>query len=337
MTQRERWLLCVLFGLGLVVSAPQQAAAQTGEGKKAAAQALFDEGQALKKEQQFEQACEKFAASQKLDPAIGTQLNLADCYERIGRTASAWIHYKEVVSRARRSGSKARQKIAQERVTALDPQLTRMLVEVDDPAEGIVIERNGAVIPQEMWGAAVPVDPAGYEVRATAPGRQAWSTTVEVDEEGATVTVEVPALEDAPADPGEPGGPEPADEPADDGSAQTTAGIVVGALGLVGVGVGIAFAAVAHSTYDDSLAHCPTDETQCTAEGVELREDAQSAQTVYVASFAVGGAAVITGLVLLLTAPSGEPGGEGGADTAGVWVLPSLGSQGGGLHVGARW
>ena len=57
---------------------------------RAAAEATFRQATALMDEERFAEACEKFAASQDLDPGLGTLLHLADCYDRAGRTASAW-------------------------------------------------------------------------------------------------------------------------------------------------------------------------------------------------------------------------------------------------------
>ena len=51
---------------------------------------LFEEGRELAKDGKFEQACDKFEKSLELDPAIGTQLNYADCQEQLHHNAQAW-------------------------------------------------------------------------------------------------------------------------------------------------------------------------------------------------------------------------------------------------------
>src|SRR5687768_5789067 len=62
----------------------------------AAAEALYRAGRDAAKKGDWEKACAQFAESQRLDPAPGTLLNLADCEERRGLIASAWTHYTEV-------------------------------------------------------------------------------------------------------------------------------------------------------------------------------------------------------------------------------------------------
>jgi tetratricopeptide (TPR) repeat protein len=81
---------------------PRLARADASLADKAAAQTLFDEGRKLMAKGMFADACPKLAESQKLDPGVGTQFNLSDCYEKMGQTASAWAGFLEAAS-ARKS------------------------------------------------------------------------------------------------------------------------------------------------------------------------------------------------------------------------------------------
>src|SRR5512139_1741852 len=80
---RGKWVVAAAFAL-LANLAASAARAQASD--KAAAEALFDEGRKLMAEGKYAAACAKLEASQKLDAGVGTQLNLADCYEKSGKT-----------------------------------------------------------------------------------------------------------------------------------------------------------------------------------------------------------------------------------------------------------
>src|SRR6185436_9458711 len=76
---------------GILTLAATPASAEThAAAESAAAEALFQQAAALMQDGKYREACEKFEGSQELEPALGTQLRLADCYDRAGRTASAW-------------------------------------------------------------------------------------------------------------------------------------------------------------------------------------------------------------------------------------------------------
>jgi hypothetical protein len=45
---------------------------------------------------------------------------------------------------------------------------------------------------------AVPVDPGTIKIEAVAAKKQGWSASIEIAQAGKTVTVTVPALDDAP-------------------------------------------------------------------------------------------------------------------------------------------
>ena len=56
----------------------------------AVAQGLYDNAKVLMEQGKYGDACPKLEESLRLDPGLGTQYHLADCYEHLGRTASAW-------------------------------------------------------------------------------------------------------------------------------------------------------------------------------------------------------------------------------------------------------
>jgi hypothetical protein len=158
------------------------------------ARLLFIEGRRLAGAGDYAGACLKFEGSYKLDPGIGTNFNLADCEEHLGRTATAWMRFLAVASATRAAGQLEREQVARARAAALEPRLSRIIVLVPTPPPGTVIQQDGEIVPATMWGVATPIDPGGHTIEAAAPGRQKWSSRVEVPSAPETVSVVVPAL-----------------------------------------------------------------------------------------------------------------------------------------------
>src|SRR3954451_13696444 len=81
-----------------LVSVALPARAEPSATERATAEALFEQGTELMGRNQLASACEKFEASEQLDAALGTMLRLADCQDRVGKTASAWAMFREAAS-----------------------------------------------------------------------------------------------------------------------------------------------------------------------------------------------------------------------------------------------
>lgn len=192
--------LAFSIAVALLVVTSSGALAQSGD-DKAAAEVAFQDGRRLMTEGRYAEACPKFLASQRLDPGVGTLLNLGDCYEKNGQTASAWAQFIEAASEAHRLGDARREAAARGRAAALEGDLTRLTIAVSAAAAataGLQIKRDGTLVDRALWGSPTPVDPGDCFLEATAPGRKKWGATVRIPVGGAPVTVEVPALESDP-------------------------------------------------------------------------------------------------------------------------------------------
>ena len=102
--------------------------AHAGSSDQVTAEALFSEGRRLMTAGKLDEACPKFAESQRLDPAPGTLLNLAACYERAGKTASAWNAFREAEVAAGRAGQKDRAAFAKKQWTRLETKLSLVTI-----------------------------------------------------------------------------------------------------------------------------------------------------------------------------------------------------------------
>src|SRR5262245_30897133 len=133
--------------VALTVGASRPAGAEATASEKATAQALFDEGRKLASSGRFAEACPKLEESLRLDPGIGTRFHLANCYERAGRTASAWTTFLEVAAAAKEAKQPEREKVARDRASALEPKLSRLtIVAGGKGAEALEIRRDGVTV-----------------------------------------------------------------------------------------------------------------------------------------------------------------------------------------------
>lgn len=319
------------FGAAILVAAALGTIAVRASAQQrdpAAAQALFDEARTLMKSKRFEEACPKLAESQRLDPGIGTQFRLADCYELEGKLASAWAGFLDVASQAAASGQTDREKAARTRAARLAPRLPKLTIVVPQASRvsGLEIERDGADVGEAQWGTAVPVDPGEHQLVVRAPGKRDFTGSVSA-REGAPATFDVPPLENAPgaapvavapvAAVPPPSVPPPAPvtspapppaPPAEKGSSGPGVLVIgLGALGVVGLAVGTTFGIMASSKYDDSKQHCrATDENLCDQQGVDLRDQAFTFGNVATASFIVGGVALASAATLWIVNSNSE-------------------------------
>jgi hypothetical protein len=274
-----------------------------------AAASLFDEGVALLNKGKLAEACPKLQRSQELAPNGGTLLTLAECYEKNGQFASAWVAYKEAADRAVTAHKADAEKLALEGARKLEPKISKLTVQVSQRSEvdGLVIKRDGKAVVQAEWNTPVPLDPGLHTFSASAPGRKTWSARVAIGNAASQKSIEVPLLELAVGDQSGDFGVMPSSPAADDnrstGKGQRVVGLVVAGLGVVGLGVGTAFGLQAKSKNDDAASHCVAD-TRCDATGIQLDKDARTAATISTISFIAGGALAATGLVVFFTAPS---------------------------------
>jgi tetratricopeptide (TPR) repeat protein len=328
-----KWVRSLIVALVLSCHAHAQSAED-----KAAAEALFDEGKRLLEAGQVEAACKKLEDSDRLDPAAGTQLNLAQCYERAGRTASAWSTYRRAAATAKARGQKEREDLARQRASDLEPKLSRLTLVVPEQARapGLELLKNGSPVEPAVWNQAVPVDPGTLTIEARAPGKQRWTTQVALDRPGMQQSVQVPPLLDDPAAAGEGGealpapiAPPPTPSETSAGSAQRTWGWVVTGIGVVGLAAGGALAYQARTKNEDSKDHClPDDSNRCSQKGVDLRDEARRYGDFATIAGGAGFALLVTGIVLVATAPS-----ERSPTYAGVRAERA----GGSLVVGGSW
>jgi hypothetical protein len=268
----------------------------------AVARSLFFEARKLMGEGRWADACPKLEESEHIDPGIGTEFNLADCYEHTGRLASAWALFEQVAATARQTNQTAHAALAQQRGEAVAPRVPVLVVEVPagSRAEGLEITRDGAPVPAAVLSTPVRVDVGEHVVVAHAPNRVPWTVTVQLGEGGST-TVRIPDLEAAtPSSP-----PPDVPAPARGLSGRKTVGLALGAVGLGAVVAGTVFGAVSWSAHGDAKQWCDATTNACTdPRGVDARSNAVHYGNASSGLFVGGGALLGAGVLVWLTAPA---------------------------------
>jgi hypothetical protein len=328
---------------------------------KAVATQLYEDAKTLFKKGDLAPACEKFAESQRLDPQLGTLLRLAACYEKIGKTASAWASFKDAVAIAsqRHDSREAAARAAAERLESRVCKLT-IVVDAGAPPD-LGVSSNGNSIGRALFGSPMPVDPGDYLLMAKAEGFEDWTQKIVIASGTPETRVAVPALvrHKAPppavavatpiqpvvASPVLP--PPPAttvqslpqpqpQEPSDPGRTRRMVGYALGAAGVVGLGVGVGFglAKQAKQSDRDSANSCSTT-SSCTLADKDkvdrLTDEAKTRATVANVGFIAGGAALAAGTILVVTAwPKSTP-------STSAQVQPWISDQAAGLVVGGSW
>jgi hypothetical protein len=289
----------------LAISATSQAAPNDGD--RATARALFEEARELMREQRFDEACPKLEASRDIVPGVGILFNLAECYEGLGKNASAWSLYRDVAAQLSEIGDTQREAVARERAAALAPKLSTLRIDVAGAPEGAVVKRADRDVPASQWGEPVPVDPGTYAIEASAPGRVPWHRDVVVKAEGdaAMVNIELavtpvtktvpPVVRTRPLPPLPPELQPPDGRP------------VARAIGWVLTVGGAAFTAVGFGLYGAGVDQIAESEDRCQGnrdgcsdvEAVELGEDGLDLQRTGLPMGIAGASALLAGVITL--------------------------------------
>ena len=333
-----RYSLCTALALSFVPGTAAAAGANAST-NAAGAEALYEEARGLMKQGNFERACPKFKQSYDLDPGGGTLLNLAECYEKQGKFASAWSTFKEALVVAQRDGRSERVDYAKKHLAIVEPKLSKITIEVPSEANEpeLTVTLDGAPLGAAAWGVGMPVDPGTHQVVATAPNKSPFEQRIEL--ESGSTTLKIPKL--MPANDAAPRAVDADTEkkpvtdeanPGQTGSGRRTTGFVIGGVGIVALGVGAYFGARAFSKWSEREDNCVGG---CNSAAKSAGDDAKSAATIANIGIGLGVVAVGVGSYLVLSAKSSpEPSAARRRDVqhaGALQLVPTFATTGGGL------
>lgn len=258
--------------------------------EKIRADKLFEDGRRYLAAKEFALACTAFEQSQASDPAIGTLLNIALCYETWGKSTAAYRWYVEAEKMAKQH-SDDREKGAKAKVAELLPKVPHLIVTVPadaDPATTYMLDGNE--ISKDKLLEEQLVEPGKHTIVARLEGKPPRETVVDLAEgETKKITVDVPRPEVKVIVRG----------------GERKQGRFYGGIGMLvggGVAVGVAgyVSLVARQDYADALVACPmqTCETQA---AFDATQDARKKANLMTFVGAGGLALVGVGVWFVLT------------------------------------
>jgi len=275
---------------------------------KKRADKLFEEGRQFLQRKEYALACTAFEQSQQADPGIGTQLNIALCYEEWGKLALSYKAYVEA-ERLAKAKKDNRSKHARKKIDEIEPKLVRLRISIPASADPYAIYLfNGKETDRETLVEEQLLDAGTHTIEVRVAGAPPKTTNIDLRAgERKTVEVEMPTPQPK-VDPGTGTGTPTKSTMVIAGprkKGKLYGGLALTGVGIVAVGVSSYVALIARSDYNDAIAMCPGN--VCTSRGpYNDTQDARSTANTMTFVAAGGVALVGVGVYLLLTS-KGDP------------------------------
>lgn len=329
---------CLIWALAMLASPHADGA------DPKAAEALFQAAKKLADEGNWAQACPKFDASFELEAQLGTLVNLANCWEQLGRVATAWVRLNQALEWAQRIDDVDRIEWIKDHQSKVTPRLPKLIVRVQNPVPTLSVEQDGTIVPPPSWGIELPVDPGDVSIRVRRGSEILDERDVRAEEgKSSEVVLDLAAIDaahpiakstQAPAGPL----PPPPDQPREPyDPTQRNAGLGVGAVGLAAVLVaaGLEIGALVKRKQANEPDACQN--RFCSPQGLDAAE--QGALLAEVGQWVgVGGLVVLAvGVTVFLTAPSQDSAARQSTPRAALRIEPLVTRAAGGVSVGANW
>jgi tetratricopeptide (TPR) repeat protein len=176
--------------------------------QKARADKLFEDGRRYLANKEYALACTAFEQSYASDPALGTELNIALCYEDWGHVVAAYHAYQDA-QRIAQDRHDARRKTADQKVAELGPKVPRVGFDLaPGAAAAAVFLLDGKELDRGALTGEIELEPGPHALEARVPGKEPRTTRFDVDiGEHKRVPVDLPAAVTVTQQPVEPSRP----------------------------------------------------------------------------------------------------------------------------------
>jgi hypothetical protein len=306
----------------------------------AQAEVLFKEGKDLIGQQKYAEACQRLAASFKLDPQPNTELLQGLCYTKLGKTASAYNAFIDAASSLPKGGDA--QKYAADQARAIESQLLKVRVRfqpVIPPGMALRFDDDTKTRDKDFADIDIALDPGDHDLFITAPGKHDFTKHFKLDASSSPhdliVNMTDKTKEELDKEKNQGGGGQIiVEKPETSWSTLKTLGLISMIVGGVGLVVGGIFVGVDISNITtagtSNLGECPLrpNPVQCNDALTAAKLDIQ----VALGAGIPGAIFLVAGVVLFLVGGNVTTKTEKPAASK-LYVLPWLGSQTAGMGV----
>jgi tetratricopeptide (TPR) repeat protein len=286
--------------------------ASTASAQNKKADALFKQGKTALAEKKFAEACTAFEQSFKLDPTIGTQLNIGLCYEEWGKLATAYRAYRDAQKKAEETGDDRVARI-KERADTIERNVPRLTVRSSTSGpvpKDLIVKVDD--IELTALGEPLLVDPGDHVIRYQAGDGPERKLTVKLAKgESKEAKLDLPLDMKGPIEVDLQDDKDKnkeivvEDDTSSVGRGRRIAGYVIGGAGVLSLGISSYLVLDARSDYKSAIeAHCNANR-ECDEIGLDETHSARTRANVGTALFVLGLAAVGGGAYLYFTAPKG--------------------------------
>ncbi|MCC6558199.1 MAG: hypothetical protein IT372_35075 [Polyangiaceae bacterium] len=340
---------CGPVAVALMMMLPLGEARAQSDEDKAAARSLWSQASEALAAGKFEETVDLATRAEALVHAPTHLLLIARAQSKLGRLVAAKESYLKIIREdlpASAPGAfKKAQQEAKDELAAVEPRIASLKVVLEGTAgRKVPVKIDDQPVADALVGVHRPIDPGKHMVVAYPPSLSPVEQTVTLgDGEKKELKLAIPAGPLPPGTPvskaddpdyrGEPAQPQPPPDKVDGGmSGLTWAGIGVSALGLGGLGLGVAFTVIGAGTQsesDDLFDACKSSGcTPAQRSEIEAKDsDAASQKTIGTIGLIGGGVALAGGVTLLVLGLTSKP-----APAKTAWITPYVAPSSFGVH-----
>lgn len=335
MRSHIRSALFAFAALSVLIGGEARAQQEPSAQDKALSEQLFRDAKKLLDAGQVSAACPKFAESMRLEPKLGTLLNLAACHEKEGKTASAWAEFNEGLRLAKKQNDEDRIEFAETRVKEVEAKLSRVSIEIAEVVPDMAIKLNEKSLSAAAVGSNIPFDPGEYQITVTAPGKKTFETKLILEPGPIVKTLSIPKLEDGEASQEPPNTSGDGSQPIITAKTLRTASLITGGVGILGIGIGALFGGLTLSKASTAQDNCILN--GCNKIGADANDTAHTFATVSNVGFIAGSIVLGAGVTMFILSSPSAGKGEKKSSVPSLWISPSIGLNGTHLAAGGSF